>query len=94
MSVHSPRRMGRPPMTPPDAAVERALIEQLRRADERIRDATRERSELALAANEAGLTTARIGQAIGASAGTVSNWVRQARGLRAAQDSLDESTSD
>lgn len=79
MTTHTPRRTGRPPKTPPAPAVEELLIAQLRKADDQIRESTRERARIAMVANEAGITNKRIGEAIGASEATVSNWVRAAR---------------
>jgi len=79
MPAPSTRRLGKPRKQPPEEAVARVLIEQVRRADERIQEAIEERAKLALAANDAGLSTTRLGSEIGVGQTTIAKWIREAR---------------
>lgn len=55
------------------------LLEELRVAELQIRELTERRLHLMLEASEIGLTTSKIGEAVGASQTAVSRWVRSAR---------------
>lgn len=79
MPAPSTRRLGKPRQQPPEEAVARVLIEQVRRADERIQEAIEERAKLARAANDAGLSTTRLGRELGVGQTTVAKWIREAR---------------
>jgi len=63
-----------------------ALMDELRAGEELIQTAMRRRLDLALEANELGMTTTRIAEAVGVSQTSVSNWVRAAK---ARSDHLD-----
>lgn len=82
MTAHMKRPVGRPVKVVPNQDKADLILSDLLRADERLRATAVERVELALAANEAGLTTRRIAEAVGASAATVASWIRTARELR------------
>lgn len=55
------------------------LLQELREAEVLIRQTTERRSRLMVEAADVGLTTTKIGDAVGASAMAVSRWVRAAR---------------
>ncbi|WP_022904500.1 helix-turn-helix domain-containing protein [Curtobacterium sp. B8] len=74
-----PRRIGKPRRTVTDEARAEQLLEELRQAEVLIREATARRRELALEAHTIGLTTTKIGEAVGVSQTAVSKWVRAAR---------------
>lgn len=57
------------------------VIEQLRKENEQVHASMRRRVELAFEANELGLTTTKIGEAISASQTTVASWVRAGRDI-------------
>jgi transposase-like protein len=73
------RRVGKPRKVVTDETRAAELLEELRVAELQIRESTERRLRLMLEANEIGLTTARIGEAIGASQTTVSKWIRTGR---------------
>lgn len=83
MSTPAPkRRTRRPQKVVSDEVRAAALLEELREADSLIRDATERRMQLAMEASAIGLTTRKIGDAVGASPMAVSRWVRAAREQR------------
>ncbi|MFT4213364.1 MAG: hypothetical protein QM622_01105 [Microbacterium sp.] len=65
-----------------DEARAAELLEELREAELQIRRTTERRLELMVEAAEVGLTTRKIGDAVGASSTAVSKWVREARGTK------------
>ncbi|GIT78473.1 hypothetical protein LLS1_01420 [Leifsonia sp. LS1] len=79
-----PRRTRKPRKIVSDEARAAEILEQLRVTELQIRELAERRLELMLEANEIGLTTAKIGEAVGASQTAVSNWVRTARHNRQA----------
>ena len=74
------RRKRRPQKAVSDEARAAELLEQLREAELQIRRTMDRRLELMVEATDVGLTTAKIGDAVGASPAAVSRWVRAARG--------------
>jgi DNA-directed RNA polymerase specialized sigma24 family protein len=89
-SADSPDRrpVGKPPKTVTDEARAEELLNEMRRAGETIQTETQRRLRLALEANELGVTTTKIGDALGFSHATVSSWIRSAR--RDAASSADQ----
>lgn len=74
-----PRRASKPRKVVSDAARAAEILDELRRAELDIREATERRLRLAIEASEIGLTTAKIGEAVGASQTAASKWIRSAR---------------
>lgn len=72
-------RKRRPQKVVTDEARAAELLEELREAELLIRRTVERRLELVVEAAEVGLTTRRIGEAIGASPTAISMWVREAR---------------
>lgn len=73
------RRKRRPQKVVSDEARAAELLQQLREAELQIRRTMDRRLELMVEATDVGLTTAKIGDAVGASPAAVSRWVRAAR---------------
>ena len=73
------RKTRRPRKFVTDEARAAEILEELREEHERVLASTRRRLELAYEASELGLTTTKIGSAIGASQTTVAAWVRAGR---------------
>lgn len=73
-----PRRTRRPRKVVSDEARADELLEQLRETELEIRRSTERRLELMVEAASIGLTTRKIGDAVGASSTAVSRWVREA----------------
>lgn len=74
-----PRRTRQPRKVVSDEARAAELLEELRDAELLIRRTTERRLELMVEATAIGLTTAKIGDAVGASPAAVSRWVRGVR---------------
>jgi len=74
-----PRRVGKPRKVVSDEARAEELLEELRQAEMTLRETTTLRMQLALQAHDIGLTTTKIGEAVGVSQTAVSKWVRAAR---------------
>ncbi|WP_454140743.1 hypothetical protein [Microbacterium lacticum] len=72
-------RKRRPQKVVTDEARAAELLEELRATELQIRRATELRLELMVEATAIGLTTRKIGDAVGASSTAVSRWVRDAR---------------
>ncbi|MFF9564347.1 helix-turn-helix domain-containing protein [Leifsonia sp. NPDC014704] len=77
-----PRPSRKPRKIVSDETRAQELLEQLQRAELDIREATERRAKLALAANEIGVTTTKIGEAVGVSHAAASKWIRAARERR------------
>lgn len=81
MTNLTPRRpLGKPPKVVADEARAAQVVEEMLAAETTIREATARRFQLALEANELGMTVAKIGEAVGVSGVAVSKWVKIARG--------------
>lgn len=74
-----PRRSSKPRKVVSDEKRAAVLLEELRIAELQIRELSERRLSLMLEASDIGLTTAKIGEAVGASQTAVSKWVRSAR---------------
>lgn len=80
MNATPPRRpVGKPPKVVTDEVRAAEIVEEMRRAGEEIQNAIDHRLRLALEANELGLTTTKMGEALGFSPAAVAKWVRTAR---------------
>lgn len=75
----SSRRKTSPRKVVSDEARAAELLQELRDAELVIRETTERRLQLMVEASDIGLTTTKIGDAVGASAMAVSRWVRAAR---------------
>ncbi|WP_182045211.1 hypothetical protein [Curtobacterium sp. ME26] len=73
------RRKSSPRKVVSDEARAAELLQELRDAELLIRETTERRLQLMVEASDIGLTTTKIGNAVGASAMAVSRWVRAAR---------------
>lgn len=73
------RRTRRPQKVVSDEVRAAELLDELREAELLIRRTTERRRELMVEATDIGLTTRKIGDAVGASSTAVSKWVREAR---------------
>lgn len=81
------KRTRKPRKTISDEARAEALMQELREGEALIRKMTERRYEIAREAYDIGMTTTKIGDAVGVSQGTASNWVRAARELGSHFDS-------
>lgn len=79
-----PRASRQPRKVVSDEAQALLLLQELQRAELDIREATERRAKLALAANEIGVTTTKIGEAVGVSQAAASKWIRAAREWKSA----------
>jgi len=73
------RRTRKPRKVVSDDVRAAELLEELRLIERTIKDLNERRLQVMLEASEIGLTTTKIGEAIGASQTAVSKWVRVAR---------------
>lgn len=80
MTTPAPRRRtGRPRKVVTDPERAELLLEELRVLEHQIREAVQRRQQVMIEANDLGVTVAKLGEAIGTSPATVSQWVRDGR---------------
>jgi DNA-directed RNA polymerase specialized sigma24 family protein len=74
-----PKRIGRPRKHVTDEVRAEAILDELRQVETTIRESTARRRELAVEAHDLGLTTTKIGDAVGVSQTAVWKWVKSGR---------------